>query len=380
RLSSLGATAGEYLLQYIPDDASATCLPDYQTSIVILAPPAAGAQQRIEERCVEAAEMVDLFAELVGSTPGGNWRVAPGTALSSGSFDPATGSFATAGQTPGDYRFIYQAPPAAGCLGATAEVTIRLVQIEVAAAVVPPACGASCSGAIMVEQPQDNWLYALGGASFTTTNQFASLCGGNYTLRAEDERGCQASTVLTVPELVVPEVQLMGDTTISLGEETTLRLVSNVPLDSARWSQPVDCLRPDCATVAVQPLATTNFTVDYQTTSGCTGQATLALRVDERLGVYVPSAFSPNGDGVNDVFTVYAGPGVQQIENFRLFDRWGGQLVDFPELPLGDPSFGWDGKARNGRALPPGVYVYQFTYTKINGDSLLLTGEVTLMR
>ncbi|WP_368671329.1 gliding motility-associated C-terminal domain-containing protein, partial [Marinobacterium sedimentorum] len=67
---------------------------------------------------------------------------------------------------------------------------------------------------------------------------------------------------------------------------------------------------------------------------------------------YLPTAFSPNGDGLNDHLILYLGPGSERIETLELYDRWG-QLV----WSYGPDSDSWDGRI-NGRPASPGVYSY----------------------
>ncbi len=88
--------------------------------------------------------------------------------------------------------------------------------------------------------------------------------------------------------------------------------------------------------------------------------------------VYVPNSFSPNGDGRNDLFRVYA-IGLKGLE-LKIFDRWGTQV--FSSNDIGAE---WDGTF-NGVKLNEGTYVYQLRAILQNGDSLLKYGDITLVR
>jgi gliding motility-associated-like protein len=89
---------------------------------------------------------------------------------------------------------------------------------------------------------------------------------------------------------------------------------------------------------------------------------------------YVPNAFTPNNDGLNDVFL----PRYQcDFSNYelRVFNRWG-QMVFRSE----SPSNGWDG-TMSGSRQPVGVYVWQLTYKDaITGKATTLKGTVALIR
>jgi len=88
--------------------------------------------------------------------------------------------------------------------------------------------------------------------------------------------------------------------------------------------------------------------------------------------LYVPSAFSPNGDGRNDFFEV-KGAFVPQVE-MTIFNRWGQAI--FTTNSLEQP---WDGYAK-GQAVPEGVYVYRLRLTTIEGQVLTRNGSITVIR
>jgi len=174
------------------------------------------------------------------------------------------------------------------------------VSIEVGGAALPPGCEDACSGSILVSDANPTWLYALNDDTPSAENRFGNLCAGTYQLRAEDDRAVQ------------------GNTELMLGDSTVLSLSTNVPPDSVAWSQAVNCLDPSCLTVSVTPEETTSYTVRFTSVFGCGADTTLRVQVDERVGVYVPTAFSPNGDGVNDLLTVYAGDAILSVDAGRI--------------------------------------------------------------
>jgi len=91
-----------------------------------------------------------------------------------------------------------------------------------------------------------------------------------------------------------------------------------------------------------------------------------------RPALYTANAFTPNADGINDVFTI-GGPNLQEV-TITIFDRWGKEVFQSFSLDVG-----WDGKFK-GRACPEGVYVFQVNGTGYNGTKVNRTGTVTLIR
>ncbi len=108
----------------------------------------------------------------------------------------------------------------------------------------------------------------------------------------------------------------------------------------------------------------------------CTRQDTVEIRVYEIICddpyVFIPNAFSPNGDNENDVLYV-RGIWIEKMI-FRVFDRWGELIFEST-----DPAFGWDGSFR-GRDLDPDVYDFYLDVTCIGGLKSISKGNVTLMR
>jgi gliding motility-associated-like protein len=88
----------------------------------------------------------------------------------------------------------------------------------------------------------------------------------------------------------------------------------------------------------------------------------------------IPSAFTPNGDGLNDVFKI---ENLTSYLSVRLvvYGRWG-----LPVFESNRPDVFWDGNNPHGVPLPDGVYVYKFTAVETNGDVIEMSGTITLMR
>ncbi len=95
--------------------------------------------------------------------------------------------------------------------------------------------------------------------------------------------------------------------------------------------------------------------------------------------LYVPGAFSPNGDGVNDSFTVYGDSDIERVETLQVFDRWGGLLFSVSDFLPGDGAPAWDGRIRN-RNAPVGTYLYQVKVHFRDGSSQVRSGELVLLR
>jgi len=105
---------------------------------------------------------------------------------------------------------------------------------------------------------------------------------------------------------------------------------------------------------------------------GCESTSQLTVDVPPYSELYIPTAFSPNGDGNNDVYYIF-GSCIKEF-HFMIFDRWGEKVFETT-----DNSIGWDGKHK-GKLLDPGVFMYSFVGTSNTGDKLEQKGSITLLK
>ncbi len=90
--------------------------------------------------------------------------------------------------------------------------------------------------------------------------------------------------------------------------------------------------------------------------------------------LYIPTVFSPNGDGINDICGINPDGGIDRAE-IQIFDRWGNNLFTNT-----DRSLAWDGRSKGDKMVPTGVYVYLIKVQLASGSVYLRKGDVTLLR
>ncbi len=131
----------------------------------------------------------------------------------------------------------------------------------------------------------------------------------------------------------------------------------------------------------VSPLEDTEYTLTIIDVNGCTATGDVLVEVDKNRNVYIPNAFSPNGDGPNDEFRVFACRCVSSINYVRIFDRWGNFI--FEQASVEPDCIGgsrlWDGRVK-GKPVGQGVYVYMVEVQFLDGIRLLYRGDVTVLR
>ena len=124
-------------------------------------------------------------------------------------------------------------------------------------------------------------------------------------------------------------------------------------------------------------VGTTVYTLSLTSFGGC--KATGVITVDVYTPLSIPNAFTPNGDGRNDIFYVLGGPTGSLVKAFAVFDRWGQCVFQVKDVSPGDPAFGWNGYI-HGAPAPSGAYVYMVSMQFQGGSSQTYKGAVMLIR
>ncbi|WP_245557498.1 T9SS type B sorting domain-containing protein [Neolewinella persica] len=222
---------------------------------------------------------------------------------------------------------------------------------------------------------------ALNGGNFDTLLQYEALSPGNYTLVIKDDNGCIAdsSSVLTAAD--IPVIFPWERLVTQLGCDIIIpTLLNNTSVASLRWDDPTGTLDCDtCLQPRVLPLDNSLYVLTVISDDNCSTTDSLTVRVEKNREVYPPTAFSPNGDGVNDSFTLGLGKAAVALQSLRVFDRWGGQVFGGSDLPVNSNGAGWNGRVDEAPA-PPGSYVWVAEVLYLDGVILQFQGEVMLLR
>lgn len=203
---------------------------------------------------------------------------------------------------------------------------------------------------------------------------------GTYTKRIHRNAPLCDSLVTTQVTLLSFDLSLNGNVLISPTDSVQLRAV--VPSGSTyqfSWL-PADGL--SCTTCAVpwaKPTTTTSYSVSVKNLDqGCQKQASVIVSVG-LCAVYVPQSFTPNNDGMNDVFYVLGSACTRQIAELTIYDRWGEVIFRKENFPPSDPSMGWNGMYQ-GVMAGTGAYGYTLAVDYIDGLTNRSTGSIMLVR
>src|SRR5690606_25793159 len=138
------------------------------------------------------------------------------------------------------------------------------------------------------------------------------------------------------------------------------------------WQPSVGLNCSDCPNPLASPTETTTYEVTLIDSAVCIASDRILIEVEFEKILYVPNAFTPNGDGVNDVFYIYA-TSSKEIE-LKIFNRWGEKVFESFNIDLG-----WDGFYKS-ELQRPAVFTYHVVVTYLDGDKKLAKGSVTLVR
>jgi gliding motility-associated-like protein len=225
------------------------------------------------------------------------------------------------------------------------------------------------------------YQYSLDGGNFQPSSVYPGLGPGIYMLTIIDEKGCMDEIdveIFNAPPYTVDA----GDTLFTdLGFPVQINAIVSPNIFSKIVWTPLaglvfdsDSLNP----VAVAP-GSTLYNIEVTNPAGCVATDDVFVLVNTVRPVYIPNVFSPNGDGINDLFFVSANPAVSEIEKFSVYNRWGAVVYEQNSTTYGIDGGGWDGRFR-GQYAQIGVYAYHARIRFIDGFVADYSGSVTVLR
>ncbi len=228
-----------------------------------------------------------------------------------------------------------------------------------------------------------DYFYSLNGSTFVTFPQFSFLDPGTYDLAIEDVNGCAWDTTVFLLNPSEVLVELGADLYIRQGESVELNAQISIPpeqVDTVIWQGLPDSTEcPGCLTQIVSPEETTTYHFKVVDTSGCWADDKVTVWVNEERPFYIPTAFSPNGDGTNDRLVFHAGKDIARVLHWRIFDRWGDLVFYAKDFEPNSPFIAWDGTL-DGKPMNPAVFVWKAEVEGVDGEVRVFYGDVALVR
>ena len=249
-------------------------------------------------------------------------------------------------------------------------------------------CAGDDDGAIELVAVQGGippYSASLNGGTFTEGQagalpRFDDLPPGLYTIVVRDAEGCQDTSDMLLTPGQLLSVSAGADIFGAPGTIVQLSGTASDPFGSWQWTaaDPLSC--DTCLSTILGPLATAQWAVlSGITPGGCTDVDSVFIQLRADVQWSVPNVFSPNGDGLNDVFRPAISDETAILGRLEIYDRWGGLLFAVREAQPVSTFEGWDGTML-GQPVSPGVYVYVLSFSIPGQDETRVTGDVTLLR
>lgn len=217
---------------------------------------------------------------------------------------------------------------------------------------------------IGVEGRYQSYLWNTG----STTSSITISTTGAFWVTVTDSAGCSVTDTTYAPRMAYPPSGFLPpDTVVCTYGSVLIKPSSN--FSSYLWNNGGT---GDSISISQPGIYWLNVT----DSNGCAGADSIYVASKACVeGFFVPTSFTPNGDGHNDLLKPISFNNLNLSQyQFRVYNRWG-QLV----FESSNPSVGWDGKV-NGTVQPASVYVWMLQYQYVNGPSFTLKGTVTLMQ
>lgn len=216
------------------------------------------------------------------------------------------------------------------------------------------------------------WNFGDGSTGSAASTQHVYEQGGNYQVQvyAKADNGCLSDTLRQSVTIFSTNAWAGNDTIVAMGQPLQLNAMGG---DYYEWQPASGLTKRDIA----NPVATLQqdafYTVTATSDVGCPTTDTIFIKVYKGPELYAPTAFTPNGDRLNDVFR-FTAVGMTNIDYFRIYNRYGQLLYSSADMRKG-----WDG-TWNGKPQASDTYVWMMSAKDYMGNAVSRKGMVTLIR
>lgn len=344
------------------------CIEPYAQTIRIGSKPVADFS--IENSCQQSTVLLDSSYTSLGTI--NNWYWTLGNGTTSGIQNPTTNYL-----TPGPKTISLAVKSLEGCVSDTTYKNIIVDPQPVPMMSFADACKNTIVDFTASDNSGNmglswNWNFGDGlpGTGNPTQHSYSSAGNFNVTLYAQTQNGCKSAPIQKIINIYGTNANAGND--INAAELQPIQLHATGGI-TYQWAPPFGLNNPNIP----DPIAILSKDQTYYLTAftpqGCSSTDTITIKVYKGPELYVPNAFSPNNDDLNDVFKVIA-VGIIEFKYLRIYNRWGQQVFQ-----TADSNRGWDGTFK-GKKQPPDVYVWITSARDFKGNIISRKGFVMLVR
>ena len=222
------------------------------------------------------------------------------------------------------------------------------------------------------------FLYSLNaGVTFQPSATFNNLVPTNYIVQIKDNNNCESTYSITVANTAIPILKVFAgnDTTIAFKEPLQLNAidVDNIGFFSYTWSSSLGLNNANIKAPIAILEKDISYTLLAKTIDGCIAKDTIKIKVVLKSDIYIPTAFTPNADGSNDIFKPKL-VGIKELKYFCVYNRYG-ELI----YKTSEKNTGWNGLI-NGIPQNTGTFVWMIEALDYNGNILFRKGTTILLK
>jgi gliding motility-associated-like protein len=245
--------------------------------------------------------------------------------------------------------------------------------------VVPTSCGLPNGQVTMlISGGRKPVMYGTDSQTFQANPHFTALKAGSYTLTAKDSTGCTVSQPATVSGSTGPQIGDVETTPSACGEQTgTIQIEASANATTSIVDFSIDGQSFQQSPV-FSGLKAGTYTLTLRDDKNCVVTQRIPIDQDCANRLYVPTAFSPNQDLMNDALTIHFGFASLAITSFTVYDRWGAVIYNRANFALSSGEPLWDGQI-NGKIVPAGMYAYQLDCLFPDGTPMSYRQPVALL-
>ena len=223
-----------------------------------------------------------------------------------------------------------------------------------------------------------SWTDEFGGTSGLSCTTCANPIilpptGGvhTYTCVRTDAYNCSDAVTIKVTTNPKPIISILN------GDSITIKYLQEVNLIATggqvyNWTPVWGTNNPNVANIIVSPAEPTMYYVYSLNNYGCRNWDSIYVNIDYHDNLSVPNAFTPNGDGNNDLFRV-TNLTFQNVQEFKVMNRWGQEIFSAPD------NRGWNGTYK-GKPQDPATFYYLIKVAYPDGSTRMFKGDVILIR
>ena len=256
--------------------------------------------------------------------------------------------------------------------GDTTKTNVNITNVAII-----PSCTNQATGSVTITASGGigSYTYAINGRPAQSTNAFTNLASGSYTITVQDAFCGITTQNVTVGSLPSPNVNAGPDKIMVDGYPVYLEGSSSTSnLTTVAWTPSSTLVGANSFKPLAKPNTTTTYTLSVTASNGCTSTDNAVVTVLPYC-IKPLDAFTPNKDGTNDLWlvTAFGGTCVGRVY-VNVFNRYGNVVYKSDNY-----TNNWDG-TYNGKPVPDGTYYYVIDYRLINGESIVMRGDLTIIR